>query len=607
MDHILLRYTNFINEDCDPGRHGFSDNPGTKPRSDSTASHKSNANFAVPDPSFGAPSDYGQNDMSSMYGGGGGGGGGAQVKNEPPVAPIPVTLSNGYPHVYSQAASMHQVQNYMVQSQPSLAMQPLQTTTYVASPGGTSITATTMAPNSYNGYMTVYPAAPAMADPQPIYTTAGQPMAAYNAVDAQAQAATTSNAATASSAVVVTAAHTAPQPVPSLEQMKEAGPHPLNILSQSISPPLPMKSMASDAGSQPPVPDPSATAPSEAASVAGGRSNRPLNINVAAANADTSTPLPTFAKKLGELPPTGHRSPHILKKPAGLSVQIPDRPNSGSHLASGSNSVAEMHLDSPASEALDAAAAAAADAEGQTGRGRQNSVSHRFAGLARASDLPTTAGSDAPDRLATIGLAHDEDAKKPQNVRDASSVSHDAGSINPLQHSFYESLGRQDQEKLDADTATVVKTEEISSISLLSSAGTSAATGSSATAAAGPSSAAQDGSLASALPSKFARDLPSPSAFYREIYQQNNDVPSPFPSFNTPTPKSGTGGSFHWPAPMARGGSGAGGNLGGGGGGVGGNSGGSGSSTVVHHPSPLKQADSVASMANPRPHDPAHP
>lgn len=49
----------------------------------------------------------------------------------------------------------------------------------------------------------------------------------------------------------------------------------------------------------------------------------------------------------------------------------------------------------------------------------------------------------------------------------------------------------------------------------------------------------------SALPSQFAQNLPSPSTFYPEFYQQN-ELPSPI---NYGTPNSAK--SFHWPsAPM---------------------------------------------------------
>ncbi|GAA5800807.1 hypothetical protein HPULCUR_006246 [Helicostylum pulchrum] len=48
----------------------------------------------------------------------------------------------------------------------------------------------------------------------------------------------------------------------------------------------------------------------------------------------------------------------------------------------------------------------------------------------------------------------------------------------------------------------------------------------------------------SALPSQFAQNLPSPSTFYPEFYQQN-ELPSPL-NFSTTPISSGT--SFHWPA-----------------------------------------------------------
>lgn len=48
----------------------------------------------------------------------------------------------------------------------------------------------------------------------------------------------------------------------------------------------------------------------------------------------------------------------------------------------------------------------------------------------------------------------------------------------------------------------------------------------------------------SALPSQFAHNLPSPSTFYPEFYQQN-ELPSPL-NFSS-TPISG-GTSFHWPS-----------------------------------------------------------
>jgi hypothetical protein len=333
--------------------------------------------------------------------------------------------------------------------------------------------------------------------------------------------------------------------------------------------------------------------------------NRSLNINVAAANADTSTPLPTFAKKLGELPPTGHRSPHILKKPAGLSVQIPERPNSGSHLIGGSTSVTEMQMDSPTNDTYENDT----NVDRQAGRMRQSSMSRRISDISRSSDLSSnignndmlssqiatgvaTAGSDVPDRL-SISLSNGGTTSSHDDDGGINESDENTTNMDPLQRTLYEAFGKesQDDKQQDGMIAAAIKTEEASTSTLLSS---SALTS---TPMSGSSygGTGQDGNLASALPSKFARDLPSPSAFYREIYQQNNDVPSPFPSFNTPTPKSGTGGSFHWPAPMTRGGS-SGGNVAGGGGSSG-TSGGNGSSTtnsnVVHHPSPLKQADSV--------------
>jgi len=50
---------------------------------------------------------------------------------------------------------------------------------------------------------------------------------------------------------------------------------------------------------------------------------------------------------------------------------------------------------------------------------------------------------------------------------------------------------------------------------------------------------------ASALPSEFAQNLPSPSTFYPEFYQQS-ELPSPL-GFSA-TPREG-GRAFHWPAP----------------------------------------------------------
>lgn len=48
----------------------------------------------------------------------------------------------------------------------------------------------------------------------------------------------------------------------------------------------------------------------------------------------------------------------------------------------------------------------------------------------------------------------------------------------------------------------------------------------------------------SSLPSQFAQNLPSPSTFYPEFYQQN-ELPSPLNFNATPTTSSST---FHWPA-----------------------------------------------------------
>ncbi|KAI9247097.1 hypothetical protein EDC94DRAFT_367551 [Helicostylum pulchrum] len=47
----------------------------------------------------------------------------------------------------------------------------------------------------------------------------------------------------------------------------------------------------------------------------------------------------------------------------------------------------------------------------------------------------------------------------------------------------------------------------------------------------------------SALPSQFAQNLPSPSTFYPEFYQQN-ELPSPLNFSSTPT----NPGAFHWPS-----------------------------------------------------------
>jgi hypothetical protein len=46
----------------------------------------------------------------------------------------------------------------------------------------------------------------------------------------------------------------------------------------------------------------------------------------------------------------------------------------------------------------------------------------------------------------------------------------------------------------------------------------------------------------SALPSQFAHNLPSPSTFYPEFYQQS-ELPSPLNFSSTPT-----GTSFYWPS-----------------------------------------------------------
>ncbi|KAI9267402.1 hypothetical protein BY458DRAFT_511664 [Sporodiniella umbellata] len=56
----------------------------------------------------------------------------------------------------------------------------------------------------------------------------------------------------------------------------------------------------------------------------------------------------------------------------------------------------------------------------------------------------------------------------------------------------------------------------------------------------------------SALPSQFAQNLPSPSTFYPEFYQQN-ELPSPLNFSATPVtaPHQGNN-AFHWPAPQQR-------------------------------------------------------
>ncbi|KAG0168437.1 Myocyte-specific enhancer factor 2D [Apophysomyces sp. BC1034] len=53
--------------------------------------------------------------------------------------------------------------------------------------------------------------------------------------------------------------------------------------------------------------------------------------------------------------------------------------------------------------------------------------------------------------------------------------------------------------------------------------------------------------LPSALPSQFAQNLPSPSTFYPEFYQQN-ELPSPLNFSATPTTTS----TFNWPPPVSR-------------------------------------------------------
>ncbi|KAF7732483.1 Myocyte-specific enhancer factor 2C [Apophysomyces ossiformis] len=53
--------------------------------------------------------------------------------------------------------------------------------------------------------------------------------------------------------------------------------------------------------------------------------------------------------------------------------------------------------------------------------------------------------------------------------------------------------------------------------------------------------------LSSALPSQFAQNLPSPSTFYPEFYQQN-ELPSPLNFSATPTTTS----TFNWPPPVSR-------------------------------------------------------
>jgi len=50
----------------------------------------------------------------------------------------------------------------------------------------------------------------------------------------------------------------------------------------------------------------------------------------------------------------------------------------------------------------------------------------------------------------------------------------------------------------------------------------------------------------SALPSQFAQNLPSPSTFYPEFYQQN-ELPSPLNFSSTPTTANPQGSAFHWP------------------------------------------------------------
>jgi hypothetical protein len=47
----------------------------------------------------------------------------------------------------------------------------------------------------------------------------------------------------------------------------------------------------------------------------------------------------------------------------------------------------------------------------------------------------------------------------------------------------------------------------------------------------------------SALPSQFAQNLPSPSTFYPEFYQQN-ELPSPLNFAGTPANQ----GTFYWPS-----------------------------------------------------------
>ncbi|KAK9760720.1 hypothetical protein K7432_014957 [Basidiobolus ranarum] len=67
---------------------------------------------------------------------------------------------------------------------------------------------------------------------------------------------------------------------------------------------------------------------------------------------------------------------------------------------------------------------------------------------------------------------------------------------------------------------------------------------------------------ASATMSQFAQNLPSPSTFYPEFYNQSNELLSPLTVNATPT----SGGTFHWPLPPR-----------------------------VLHPSPLSKRDSLAS------------
>lgn len=76
---------------------------------------------------------------------------------------------------------------------------------------------------------------------------------------------------------------------------------------------------------------------------------------------------------------------------------------------------------------------------------------------------------------------------------------------------------------------------------------TTAATAAATVASEAPTPRKSDGPLSSALPSQFAQNLPSPSTFYPEFYQQN-ELPSPLNFSATPTTTS----AFNWPPPTAR-------------------------------------------------------